>query len=778
MNRKTLLSLALAVVAATLAVPAAEAEILTPSQALSRAIGSVTLASTAHNQTYTLSHTVTEADSQLNSLYIFTPEKGSGYLILPADDIAEPVLGYSATGKFSADAIPPAMQWWLSEYSRQIEAARNSNTLLAIERPDRASIEPMVTTTWNQDAPYNAMCPVYNGQRSVTGCVATAMAQVVNYHKWPATGVGSYQYFYNNAWISLDFSKINFDWDNMLPSYANGAGNERQKTAVAQLMYACGVSVDMNYSPVESGAADVFVAGALVDHFNYDRGVRYAERDYFGLLEWEDFIYTQLRDFGPVQYSGSGAAGGHSFVCDGYSTDGFFHFNWGWGGISDGYFLLTALNPPMQGIGGAASGYNYDQAVIANIRKPKAGSQMYLNLMMDQGFYVEPIKTNATKPGDNVKITGRIINYSISTATGSLGVKYVNNETQEVKYSSVGYRFSIPYLSLLADYTTQIPAGLRTGTYTLTPVMCGTDGIWRDLPVKLSAVQKSIMTVKNGVCTFEQAYDGSLEVKDVTLHTPVYLGNLFRMTATAYNPGDTEFVGKIVPTLASGHTPIAKADPLSVDLLPGESYEIDFTGIFNHFNSNTLPPAGTYTLYMVKEATNEIISEGVEVELHEVPENTSITVSDFTLEGDLKNIDPSSLKFSAKVSCTEGYFGRNLTVVVFPYTSGTVSSVGFYTSPDLFIAEGQEATFTAGGVFAAGEPGKRYLALIFDGQEQVTPSSQAIIFTVGKTSGVDSVEADDEPVEYFNLQGVPVENPASGLYIRRQGSQTSKVLIK
>lgn len=770
----------LAAMAAT-GILSVQANVLTPEQALSRAIGSnAPAAADSRENGYTLRHIVTEADSQLSALYIFTPARGAGYLIVSADDAAEPILGYSDKGHFEGDAIPPAMEWWLSEYARQIEAGRSGPSTLAIERPVRAAIGEMVTTTWNQDAPYNAMCPVYNGQRSVTGCVATAMAQVVNYHKWPATGVGTYQYFYNNGWISLDFSKINFDWENMLPTYAGGIGTASQKNAVAQLMYACGVSVEMSYSPAESGAADVLVAGALVDHFNYDKGVRYAERDYFGLLAWEDFIYSQLRDYGPIQYSGSGAAGGHSFVCDGYSADGFFHFNWGWGGISDGYFLLTALNPLMQGIGGAASGYNYDQAVIANIRKPRAGSQMYLNLMMDQGFYVEPIKTTATKPGDNVKVGGRIINYSISTASGSLGIKYVNNETQEVKYSSVGYRFSIPYLSAQGGYTSQIPAGLRTGSYTLTPVMCDTDGVWRDLPVKLSTVQKSVMTVKNGVCTFEEVFDGSLEVNDVTLLTPIYLGNMFHLTATAHNPGDTEFVGKIVPTLASGRTPIAKADPLSVDLLPGESYDIDFTGIFNHFSSSSLPDAGTYTLYMVKEATNEIVSKGIEVELHAVPENTVIDITEFSLEGDLNHIDPSSLKFTVKASCTEGYFGRYLTVVVFPYTFGNVSSVGFFTSPDIFLAAGDETTFTTGGIFAAGEPGKTYFAMVYDGQEQLTPFPQkAVIFTIGEASGVEAPLTDENsPAEYYNLQGLRVDNPGSGIYIRRQGNRTEKVVIR
>lgn len=751
------MSLTAALFAGALSAGAAQ---LTPDEALRRATGGKAFVPSMNlaDNTFKLKYTVTaKGDEAAKALYVFEPRKG-GYIVVSADDCAEPLLGYSASGTFDADAMPPAMAWWFDEYARQIEAARRQPVLKAIERPERAPIAPMVKTKWNQDAPYNTLCPVYNGSRSVTGCVATAMAQVVKYHEWPATGTGSHEYYYNGGWISLDFSKINFDWNNMLDSYADGAGTERQKIAVAQLMYACGVGVDMQYSPVESGAADIFVASALVDYFNYDKNVRYAERDYFGLLDWEEFIYNQLRDYGPVQYSGSSSLGGHSFVCDGYSEDGYFHFNWGWGGVSDGYFLLTALDPPMQGIGGANSGYNFNQAVIGNIRKPKVSSQMYLNLMMDQGFIVEPVKTTtSTRPGDQIRVASRVVNMSIGTASGSLGVKFTNKETGEVKYGTSSTRFTLQSLTLTQGYTTQIPSTLRAGTYDLTPVMCGTDGVWKDLPVKLSAVQRVVMTIKSGVCTFENGVDGTVTVTDVQLHTPVYLGNLFRLTATVTNPGDNEFVGQLVPTLASGNTPVAKASPLPVDLMPGESIPVDITDIFNHFSSSTLPPAGKYTLFMVKEATNEIVSQGIEVELHGVPENTSLTVNEFSIDGEPRSIDKTNVVFNCKLTCDAGYVGRNLSVVIFPYQSGQVSAVGFFNTPDVFLSEGESTTFSTGGNFAAGEPGKTYFAVLFDGQSPLTSSGQEVVFTLAKQDGVGSVDTPDSPVSktrVFSLQGV------------------------
>ena len=718
---------------------------LTPEEALSRALASGAAKKTAlaasGQKDISLAFTGTTPGRELNAVYAFNARNG-GYLIVSADDNAEPLLGYSDRGTFDPAGIPPAMDWWLKEYGRQIaQAASMRSIATAIERPVREPVEPMVTTRWNQDSPYNALCPSYDGRRSMTGCVATAMAQIMAYHKWPEQGRGQHEYYYRNETISLDFSKFNTDGGIIIESSSVGAGTERQKSAVAQLMYSCGVSTDMAYSPSQSGTADAYVPAALVDYFDYDAAIRYAERDYFGMLEWEEFIYGQLRDYGPVQYSGSSSDGGHSFVCDGYSSDGFFHINWGWGGMSDGYFRLSALDPASQGIGGSSSGFNYNQAVVANIRKPKKNSKMYLNLMMDQGFTVSPAKTGVdTRPGDQLQVGGRIINYSIATASGSLGIRFTNNESGEVKYGTAPTRFSLQSLGFAAGYTSEIPSTLRAGSYTITPVMCGTDGVWKEIPVKLSTPQKVLMTIKNGICTFEAAPTGEISVENLEVLTPVYLGNLFRMSASLANRGETEYVGTITPTLASGNIPIAKAASIPVDILPGESMPLDYTGIFNHFATTELPSPGTYTLYLVAEATNQILSSGMDIELHGVPEQTTITASDFKIAGDPTKANRDRLEFSAKVSCDAGYFGRNLMLVIFPYSGGQVSALAYFATNDIFVGSGESADVTAAGAFAAGEPGKTYFAVLFDDQTQVSPRGEEVIFTLDDTSGLDRVE--------------------------------------
>ncbi len=734
---------------------------LTPEKALARALESPGASKVLSGKHPGLKpeYCVFSNSSQSPAVYVFCSKGEGGYLVLSADDCTDPILGYSDDSTFSSPEMPPAMIWWLNEYARQIDNMAIDRPMAAT-RPEYPSIEPMITTRWNQDAPYNALCPSYDGLQSVTGCVATAMAQIMAYHKWPAQGKGEHQYFYRNDWISLDFSQITYDWENMLDSYAGNAGTEQQRYAVANLMYSCGVSTEMNYSPLQSGAPDALVASALVNYFDYDQGVRYAERDYFGQLEWEDFIYGQLRDHGPVQYSGSSNSGGHSFVCDGYSSDGYFHINWGWGGMSDGYFRLSALNPYSQGIGGSMSGFNFDQAVIANIHRPKAGSKMYLNLMMDQGFFVTPVNANSdVRPGDLLKIGNRIINYSIGTANGTLGIKFTNSETGEIKYGTSSTRFSIPSLGTESSYISGIPSTLRSGNYTITPVMCGSDGVWKDVPVKLSCMQEVVMTLKNGKCTFDAPVLTNILSEDIELLTPVYLGNLFRLKATFVNNGETEFIGKITPTLASGTTPIAKSEPYPVDILPGEKMEIIYTGIFNHFATAEYPDAGSYTLYLVNESTNTIISDGMEVELHPIPQNTVVRATGFSVEGDPECVDKDRIIFNGTIVCDEGYFGRILSVVIFPYEAGNVSSLAHFQTDAIFVGKGDTTDFTVSGVLSPGKPGNRYFAMVFDGQTPLLPAGSEVVFKLDDTSDVNVTETNmSETVKtnIYSLSGIPM----------------------
>lgn len=281
--------------------------------------------------------------------------------------------------------------------------------VLRLQRPDRQPIEPLCKTNWNQSWPYNNLCPTLNGQLSVTGCVATAMSQAMKYHNWPAIGQGSNSYTWDNGnrVLTADFSQMSFNWSDMTDTYNRSTSTEAQQTAVATLMKAAGYSVNMNYSPSASGAASIYIAPALGNNFRYDKSLSYLMRDWFSLPEWEDLIYTSLQTYGPVIYDGQSTGGGHSFICDGYSTDGLFHINWGWGGISDGYFLLDVLDPYEQGIGGGSnSGFAWGQDIICNIRPDQTGdSQWNAAMAMSNSFSMSYNRKSGT-----VKLSGFFYN--------------------------------------------------------------------------------------------------------------------------------------------------------------------------------------------------------------------------------------------------------------------------------------------------------------------------------------------------------------------------------
>ena len=314
----------------------------------------------------------TGARGSLNTVYVFN-DNGGGFLIVSADDVATPLLGYSDTGSFDAGAIPPAMQYWLDCYSDEIEQSVSAGAVgragaayAAAEA--RADIAPLIHTKWDQGSPYNDLCPTIAGKRCFTGCVATAMAQIMKYYNYPQHGTGSHSYTQENieGSISADFGATTYDWNAMLDEYDADSPAASRK-AVATLMYHAGVSVNMRYSPRGSGAHTSVVAESLVKYFNYDKKIKCLLRDDYDLPEWKNIVYEELSASRPVLYSGHPVGDdGHAFVCDGYQyRDGedYFHINWGWSGAYDGYFLLTALDPNGQG-----AGYNSDQEMIVGIQ--------------------------------------------------------------------------------------------------------------------------------------------------------------------------------------------------------------------------------------------------------------------------------------------------------------------------------------------------------------------------------------------------------------------------
>ena len=283
----------------------------------------------------------------------------SGFVIVSADDRFRPIVGYSDEGPFETENPSPELMFYLDKI---IEARTSSNAVLfddteqewqnvattgrLLSRNGGRGVDYICTTKWNQDSPYNYYAPESNGgpgNRCYAGCVATAMSQVMKRWNHPLQGTGSYSYYCQGYGMqSANFGETTYDWEHM-PDRLAGA-SQQEIEAVALLMYHCGVSVEMQYSPSGSGANSWDVPDAIQDHFSYSSHATLKMRDMYSLANWQSMLKEQFDIGWPVYYSGHSNSAGHAFVCDGYDDSDLFHFNWGWGGSSDGWFVIDEID--------------------------------------------------------------------------------------------------------------------------------------------------------------------------------------------------------------------------------------------------------------------------------------------------------------------------------------------------------------------------------------------------------------------------------------------------
>ena len=314
------------------------------------------------------------APDETPAYYIFNAEDERGYVIISGDDKTDEILGYSTHGSFDAGNMPENVKAWLQSYTEQIAMLETYVPQQNIEQNTTQwpAIYPLVRTQWNQGEPYNAKCPLHNGNRSVTGCTATAMAQVMKYHEWPRTAtpkIPSYITTSENIRVST-LPSTTFDWNEMKNTYSSNDNGD----AVAELMRYCGQSIESDYSEYSTGAYTSDVVNALTKYFDYDQNIEQKYLFFYTLSEWESIIYNELKASRPVYHAGVSMEGGHAFICDGYDGDGMFHFNWGWGGSYDGYYKLALMNPETGGIGsGSSDGYSYGQEIVIGIQ-PNTGN--------------------------------------------------------------------------------------------------------------------------------------------------------------------------------------------------------------------------------------------------------------------------------------------------------------------------------------------------------------------------------------------------------------------
>lgn len=476
-----------------------------------------------------LVHTFTASPTETEPMvYVFNRGTDQGYLIAPADDLFPAVLGYSDKGDFDFDNMPPAMKAFLEDYAREIDfnlkyKAEELATTASLFDPGWEPVEPLMATKWNQDAPYNNQCPTVSGVRTYTGCVATSMAQVMKYHEWPDVGEGSHSYTWNGQTLSINFSTIQFDWANMRDTYRSGSYTSAEAQAVAELMKAVGYSVDMGYGTNASGASTRNQTIALVKFFKYSKAIRYLDRDVVSSTEFEKIIYDNLAEGLPVLYDGSSPSGGHSFVCDGYAGKHYFHFNWGWGGSSDGYFYLARLNPSDQGIGSSDGGYNSGQGINYNIRPVRDGNDtgepeaVTANIVCDGDFIFKSSSSNGrtsfTVEDPRSKQESAFWNWSLNDFVGSIGVIIRNSDSYEEYF--VGTQSSLfkggaipPSSGFPPAYFTPTISGLAPGEYTVHPAF-----------KENSAEEPQLMKVSNGCKSFVKlavAADGSMTFSEIT----------------------------------------------------------------------------------------------------------------------------------------------------------------------------------------------------------------------------------------------------------------------
>lgn len=306
--------------------------------------------------------------------YVFPFGENKGFAIVSGDDDMPEIVGYADHGTYDANNMPAAMAAFLNNYRATIEAMKQGNAsaikniaeakaLRANNTRATTAVSPLLgDIKWNQSEPYNNMCPKYDGTNlSATGCVATAMAQVMMYWKYPKelkADINEYKTYTHKLPVAGELKGQKYDWDNMLPTYTNNNYTQTQANAVAKLMLHCGKAVEMDYGE-ESGAN--VTPGRLAKYFGYDSDLMLdLMRSCFTLAEWTAIIDKELQAKRPILYSGRTTNGGHQFVCDGSDGNGLYHINWGWGGYQDGYFDITILNPGQGGIGAGnvTDGYN------------------------------------------------------------------------------------------------------------------------------------------------------------------------------------------------------------------------------------------------------------------------------------------------------------------------------------------------------------------------------------------------------------------------------------
>ena len=519
--------------------------------------------------------------------YVFNATSG-GYVIIAGDDRAPAVLGYSDKGSFDTQAVPEGLQYLLEGYAAQIEAL-DQGAVMASREITGPAISPMVPAIWSQNNPYNILLPFRpDGKHAVAGCVATAMAQLMYYWQWPVRPTRTIP-AYTSSTLGIympALSPVDFDWDAMQDTYLTDDTTSTEALAAATLTLYCAQSVEMDFKTSSSSATTSRIPMMLATYFDFKPSGHSISRENYTSQEWAEVLYSELAAGRPVIFSGRKKSGGHAFICDGYDGDGMFHFNWGWNGQSNGYFLLNVLNPDAQGTGSATGTYGYilNQAALIGLEPGSDGIDEFALTATDVALNSSTTTRTSSYYDFRATVTGYFRNYTSNVIAVSYGWGLYQDETlKSVLYE--GYSSSLKPGSYLnnTEKVLSFGSGITSGTYRIVPIYSeySADN-WRPC---IGADRNYIeVTISGNTCAYYG--HGTAAVRNYTINDITFTGSMhtdrpidinMNMTnngescnnvlylfedgtfiAAAYvslNQGETGDIGfRYMPTVAGQHT--------------------------------------------------------------------------------------------------------------------------------------------------------------------------------------------------------------------------------
>ena len=551
------------------------------------------------------------ADGDSAGIYVFNCD--GGFVVISADDELPSVLAYGLKNSYDAQTAPPAMQAMLEAYNHAV----NSSVKTRATVPTHADISPLIKTQWNQNTPYNKYCATESGETCPTGCVATATAQIMYYHKWPET----------------------FNWDAMKTSYTSEDAGDAVE-AVAKLMADVGEKVYMQYGAESSSAHDMDACEALRIRYGYSENTNYIERSCYTAKGWDEVIYNELAANRPVFYGGLSASSGqgivgHAFILDGYQAKdgvGYFHVNWGWGGSSDDYFLISVLNPEQQYTGGNAgsSGYSFGQSALVGVEKGELSDAKSMRLCL----------YSCTIKSDKGTYTRNSASENFPAIQLMLGV-YNSTLPQEARHYDLAY--ALYKDNKLVEIIDSISLDKLTESEALNYLYGGTFdsgsfAFGKDLAD--GTYQLRTLSRETGKSLWQQAMGATCRYIELTIN-----GN--QMTTKAYGKFNEESVSKFIINSVTVSENCEVGKPITITVNVTDKNKTNNAPLFLYGNASLEQGTDKFQL-LTGGGTNLEAGETGDVVLEYTPQRAGNFV--FYLSGDRTELTDSLYRFEANVT--------------------------------------------------------------------------------------------------------------------------------